>query len=81
LPAVLETVKPKDIWTADRNICTVGFTCGTASKGAFFIIREHKNYPYRPAGPEFMVGETETGTVYEQDIVAQHGAKSVVRGP
>ena len=81
LPAVLKTVKPKDIWTADRNFCTVSFTCGIASNGAFFIIRLHKNYPYRPVGPEFLVGETETGTVYEQDInvVDEHGNDHIFR--
>ena len=68
LSIVLQTVMPKDVWVADRNFCTLDFTCGIDSKGAFFVIREHKNYPSRPVGEEIYIGETETGTVYEQSI-------------
>jgi len=66
---VLPTVELNDVWIADRNFCTVDFTCQIASKGACFIIRDHKNYPWQAAGKEKYVGKTETGKVYEQPII------------
>jgi len=69
LKDVLPTVEPKDVWIADRNFCTVDFTCQIACQGAFFIIREHKNYPWQEAGKEKYIGKTETGKVYEQPII------------
>jgi len=79
--SVLSTVSPNDVWIADRNFCTVGFTCGIASKGGFFVIREHKNYPWTPAGEERYAGEIETGTVYEQPIsvVDESGKEHIFR--
>jgi hypothetical protein len=68
LGAVLETVQAGDVWMADRNMCTVGFTCGLDERWACFVIREHANYPWTPAGPEVFVGDTATGAVYEQPI-------------
>jgi hypothetical protein len=74
LKAVLSTVKPKDAWIADRNFCTLDFTCSIASKKAYFVIREHKNYPYQLLGKEKYIGKTETGKVYEQAILVTDSA-------
>jgi hypothetical protein len=74
LKAVLLTVEPKDAWIADRNFCTVDFTCSIASKKAYFVIREHKNYPYQLLGKEKYIGKTETGKVYEQAILVTDSA-------
>jgi IS4 transposase len=68
LGAVLKTVQAGEAWMADRNMCTVGFTCGLDDRWACFVIREHANYPWTSAGPEVVVGDTETGAVYEQPI-------------
>jgi hypothetical protein len=68
LPSVLLKVVPKDAWVADRNFCTVEFTCGIHKRGASFIIRRHQNYPYESIGKEKCLGGSDTGTVYEQDI-------------
>jgi hypothetical protein len=65
-PELLETVKSKDLWIADRNFCTVGFLFGIASRHGKFIIRQHGNLPYTLKGRRKRVGETETGVVYEQ---------------
>lgn len=46
LNEVLSSVEPADVCIADCNFCTTDFTCGIVSKGGFFIIREHKKYPY-----------------------------------
>lgn len=81
LSVVLLTVAPKDVWIADRNFCTVDFTFGIVFRGAFFIIREHKNYPWKPLDQERYVGKTDTGTVYEQriSVVDQTGKSCTFR--
>jgi len=65
---VLRTIEIADAWIADRNFCTVEFTCGIAAQGAFFAIREHKKYPRQLLGKEKYIGKIETGKVYEQRI-------------
>ncbi len=69
LKEVLSTIDPKDVWIADRNFCTLDFTCSIASQKAYFAIREHKKYPFRLLGKEKYIGKTETGKVYEQGIL------------
>ena len=68
LKKVLLTIEKYDAWIADRNFCTVEFTCGIEIQGAFFVIREHKNYPFQLLGKEKYIGKIETGKVYEQRI-------------
>ncbi len=74
LGAVLKTVQAGEAWMADRNMCTVGFTCGLDDRWACFVIREHANYPWQAAGPEVFIGNTETGAVYEQPITVTDDA-------
>ena len=69
LAGVLETVKRNDVWVADRNFCTVGFTCGIANENAYVIFRQHGNLPYTPLRKEKYIGKIETGKVYEQSII------------
>ena len=71
LNAVLSTIKTADVWIADRNCCVIDFTCGIELRGAYFVIREHKKYPWAPVGKEKYIGKIETGTVYEQPIVVR----------
>jgi len=68
LKTVLLTIKPNDAWIADRNFCTVEFTCGIDDRRAYFAIREHKKYPFEILGKQKYIGKTETGKVYEQLI-------------
>jgi IS4 transposase len=68
LKTVLLTIEKSDVWIADRNFCTVNFTCGIEDRDAFFVIREHKKYPLQLIGKEKYIGKTETGRVYEQCI-------------
>jgi hypothetical protein len=68
LEFVLPTVEAGDAWVADRNFCTVGFTCGIAQRGAFFIFRQHGKYPCKPLGKEKYVGKSSAGRVYEQPV-------------
>jgi IS4 transposase len=74
LTAVLTTVEANDVWMADRNFCTVEFTCKIDSKDAYFIIREHKNYPWQPCGKEKYIGKIDTGKVYERLIKVIDGS-------
>jgi hypothetical protein len=74
LGAVLARVQAGEAWMADRNMCTVGFTCGLDDRWACFVIREHANYPWEPAGPDVFIGDTETGAVYEQPIIVTDDA-------
>jgi len=74
LGKVLLTIKPDDVWIADRNFCTVEFTCGIHSRGAFFAIREHKNFPYTILEKQKYIGKVETGKVYEQLISVMDGS-------
>ena len=74
LKTVLRTIESDDAWIADRNFCTVEFTCGIKTRGAFFVIREHKKYPLQLLGKEKYIGKIETGKVYEQRISVVDGA-------
>jgi hypothetical protein len=66
---VLETVEPLDLWIADRNFCTRDFLLGIQQRGAFYAIREHKSFPWKPLTKEEFVGGIETGKVFEQYIL------------
>ena len=81
LKAVLVTIKPNDAWIADRNFCTVGFTCGIDDRGAYFAIREHKKYPFKILGKQKYIVKTETGKVYEQliSVVDESGQEHIFR--
>ena len=68
LNEVSSSIETGDVWIADRNFCTIEFTCGIVSRDAFFVIREHKKLPWESPGKEKRIGTTETGTVYEQPI-------------
>ena len=68
LKALYLSIEKDDVWIADRNFCTAGFTTLIDRKDGFFILREHKKYPYQLLGKEKYIGKIETGTVYEQSI-------------
>ncbi len=69
LNQVLATVKKGELWVADRNFCTAGFTCAIADKDAFIVFRQHGNLPYTDLGKERAIGKIETGKVFEQPIM------------
>lgn len=71
LKAVYPTIETDDVWVADRNFCIVEFTCKISIQGAYFVIREHKKYPFELLGKEKYTGKVETGTVYEQPILVR----------
>ena len=68
LDEVLETVRLKEIWIADRNFCVQDFLWGIHDKGAYFVIRYHQNMPYKLLSEEKFVGNSATGRVFEQSV-------------
>lgn len=44
-PEILKLVKERDVWIADRNICTTVLLFGIAERDAFLVIRQHANLP------------------------------------
>jgi hypothetical protein len=66
---ITEKVQIGEIWVADRNFATLDLMFGIASKGAFFVMRQHGSLKYwEEVSKEKRVGKTDTGTVYEQTI-------------
>ena len=41
LGSVLETIRPGEVWIADRNFCTTDFLFGIARRDGCFVIRQH----------------------------------------
>ena len=65
---VLTTVKPGELWIADRNMCTVAFLFGLYRLGANFVIREHKSMPWEAVNALQSFGCVETGDLFEQTV-------------
>jgi IS4 transposase len=65
---ILATVKEKEIWIGDRNFCTKKFLMTIALIKSFFVIRQHGSLGYKVINELRKVGETETGTVFEQEV-------------
>jgi len=69
LPQVLQTVKPRQLWIADRNFCTTDFLFGIAREKAFFVIRQHATtLTYELEGVRRKIGRCPTGMLYEQKM-------------
>lgn len=68
LDDVLQTVREKDLWIADRNFCTLKFLFEIAAKQAFFLIRQHGQIKGRLKGRRRYIGDSSTGKVYEQAL-------------
>jgi len=66
--AVLHGVAAGDVDVMDRNFCVRTLLFAIADKGGYFICRHHKQMPYRVLSELEKIGETDTGTVYEQAI-------------
>jgi hypothetical protein len=72
---VLESVRPGDLWVADRNFCTTGFLFGIARRGGHFVIRQHKiTLDIALVGQRRECGRAETGAVFEQEARLWEGA-------
>jgi Transposase DDE domain len=68
LDEVLESVRARDVWIADRNFCTLKFMFEIAKKLGFFIIRQHGTVKGTLRGRRVFKGEGPTGKIYEQTV-------------
>jgi Transposase DDE domain len=68
LDEVLESVRARDVWIADRNFCTLKFMFEIAKKLGFFIIRQHGTVKGTLCGRRVFKGEGPTGKIYEQTV-------------
>ena len=69
LDNVMETLKRKQLWIADRNFCTLKFMYAIAARGGAFVIRQHDQLHGTEKGKLRKVGESETGIIYENKLV------------
>jgi IS4 transposase len=76
LDDVLQTVRAKDLWIADRNFCTLKFLFEIVDKQAFFLIRQHGTIQGRLQGERRFIGESSTGKVYEQALELTHAGQT-----
>jgi Transposase DDE domain len=69
LPAVLDRVRSREVWIADRNFCTTGFLFGLVLRGAKFVIRQHRQtLHWEPVGRKRAAGRCDGGRVWEQKV-------------
>jgi hypothetical protein len=68
LDQVVEKIRERDLWMADRNFCVKWFLLAIAKRGGFFLIREHEQLNPCKVGKLRRRGRVETGQVLEQAI-------------
>jgi hypothetical protein len=79
LGGVLESVRPRDVWVADRNFCTTDFLFGIVGRGGSFVIRQHAStLHWEFAGKRRACGRVDTGKVFEQTIRATNAAGEIL---
>jgi Transposase DDE domain len=81
LGEVVETVRANDIWVADRNFCVLEFLFKIHREGAFFVIRQHGNTPYKALSELQFCAGSATGAVFEQpvELISGTGERMTVR--
>lgn len=74
LEEVLATVKPRDLWIADRNFCTIAFMYGIEDRRARFVIRQHGSLKGRAVDLPRECGKDSKGQpVFEQRVEITDG--------
>jgi hypothetical protein len=69
LPELLERIRAGIVIVADRNFCTSKFFFGLASRGAYFVIRQHAStLNWKLRGKRRRAGRIATGMVYDQGM-------------
>jgi hypothetical protein len=66
--AVLRTVPAGDRWIAERNFWTRKFLCDLDARGAYFVIRQHRGWPFEIGSPLHPLGRVETGQSAEHRV-------------
>jgi hypothetical protein len=73
LTQLLPRVQKGDLWLADRNFCTTKFVWGMRTRHGSFLVRQHRsNLPCRRVSKLQQRGQTETGSVWEQQVRVTH---------
>lgn len=67
LGRVLPRIRAGEVWIGDRNFCVRQFLLGFPA-GAYWIMREHQQLPWRALDAMRTIGSTDTGVVSEQPI-------------
>lgn len=71
---LLGQIQSGELWIADRNFATSVFMWQMHSSKGFFILRRHAaNGRVRETSPWRVVGESDTGSIEERDIVIEDG--------
>jgi hypothetical protein len=66
---ILELVRPRDLWIADRNFCTTPLLFGIHNRGGSFVIRQHgSTLSWEAVGRRAARGRGPTGEVFEQTL-------------
>jgi IS4 transposase len=74
LDQVLETIRPDEVWIADRNFCTTDFLFGISNREGSFVIRQHgATLHIKWTGERRTWGRAETGAVFEQEMRLSDG--------
>jgi hypothetical protein len=69
LPELLERIRAGIVIVADRNFCTSKFFFGLATRGAYFVVRQHAStLTWKLRGKRRRAGRIDTGMVYEQGM-------------
>jgi hypothetical protein len=69
LPELLERIRAAIVIVADRNFCTSKFFFGLATRGAYFVIRQHAStLTWKLRGKRCRAGRIATGVVFEQGM-------------
>lgn len=68
LDQVIETLRAKQLWIADRNFCTLMFMYSIAIKCGVFVIRHHSQLHGIEQGKLRKIGESDTGVIYENRL-------------
>jgi IS4 transposase len=77
LSPIIDTVRARDLWIADRNFCVARFLFSIAAKLGYFVVRHHgRSFGWTPVGERRPMGRVETGTVFEQTIHVEYEGKT-----
>lgn len=73
LSDVLSTIEENDLIISDRNFCVRTFLGGIHNKDAYFINRLHQQVPYKEKSKLKLIGNSDTGRVFEQWVEIENG--------
>lgn len=75
-PELIDAAQEKELWIADRNFCTTRILFGLASRGACFLIRQHRStLSWEEETPLEAAGKCATGRISRQTLHLQDGAQ------